>query len=106
MSGLFITATDTGVGKTIVAAGLAAAWREQGRRVGVYKPIQSGGSIDDPTGDAWRLKTLSGVECSVEQICPYAVEEPLAPRLALERAGKKSASDGYSARLPVFARKI
>ncbi|RKD25606.1 dethiobiotin synthase [Ammoniphilus oxalaticus] len=89
MSGLFITATDTGVGKTVVAAGLTAALRERGLDVGVYKPIQSGQLAADPSGDAFRLKMLSGVDSCIEQICPYAVEEPLAPQLALARAGRK-----------------
>ena len=41
-SGIFITGTDTGVGKTVVAAGLALVLRERGMRVGVMKPVASG----------------------------------------------------------------
>ena len=40
--GLFIAGTDTGVGKTCVAAGLAAALRKRGANVGVFKPFESG----------------------------------------------------------------
>lgn len=40
--GIFITGTDTGVGKTVVAAGLALALRERGMRVGVMKPVATG----------------------------------------------------------------
>ena len=40
--GVFITATDTGVGKTVVAAGLALALRARGVRVGVMKPVATG----------------------------------------------------------------
>ena len=41
-AGIFITATDTGVGKTVVSAGLALALKEQGMKVGVMKPIATG----------------------------------------------------------------
>lgn len=88
MNGLFVTATDTGVGKTIVAGGIAGALRRQGIRVGVYKPIQSGNLAEDKNGDAARLKYLSGVEDSLADICPYSVEEPLTPQLALQHAGR------------------
>ena len=40
--GLFITATDTNVGKTVIAAAIATALRQHGRRVGVIKPVASG----------------------------------------------------------------
>ena len=41
--GIFVTGTDTGVGKTVVAAGLAAAMKRAGYDVGVMKPIATGG---------------------------------------------------------------
>lgn len=88
MKGFFITATDTGVGKTIITGGLAGALRQRGYSLGVYKPAQSGHLVQHPEGDAARLKGLSGVEDLLEHICPYAVEEPLAPLLALRRAGR------------------
>lgn len=43
VKGIFITGTDTGSGKTVVAAGLALALKHEGYNVGVVKPIQSGG---------------------------------------------------------------
>ncbi|MBX5436290.1 MAG: dethiobiotin synthase [Alicyclobacillaceae bacterium] len=85
--GLFVTGTDTDVGKTFVLGGLAAALREAGWDVGVWKPLQSGHLVHDPDGDAARLRRLSGVPDDVADICPWALAEPLAPRLALERAG-------------------
>ncbi|WP_134699181.1 dethiobiotin synthase [Ammoniphilus sp. YIM 78166] len=93
MKGFFITATDTGVGKTMVTGGMAGALRRMGCNVGVYKPVQSGHLADHPDGDAARLKNLSGVDDPVEEICPYALEEPLAPLLALRRAGKRVTLD-------------
>ncbi|OLN22181.1 dethiobiotin synthase [Domibacillus antri] len=89
MKGFFITGTDTGIGKTIIAGGLAGVLREKGYDCGVYKPVQSGHLVHHPEGDAARLKRLSGVEDPVELICPYAIEEPLAPVLALKRAGQR-----------------
>ncbi|MBE7120550.1 dethiobiotin synthase [Bacillus cereus] len=88
MSGFFITATDTEVGKTVVTGALAAIFRERGHNVGVYKPLQSGHVSSNPDGDAARLKALSGVRTKEDKICPYSIEEPLAPRLAMKRAGR------------------
>ena len=46
--GLFVTATDTGVGKTVVAAAIVAALRARGIAVGVLKPVITG--LEDPAG--------------------------------------------------------
>ena len=54
--GIFITGTDTGVGKTVVAAGLALVLRERGIRVGVMKPVATGCS-----GDGKRLVSEDAV---------------------------------------------
>ncbi|HJV45081.1 MAG TPA: dethiobiotin synthase [Bacillota bacterium] len=88
MKGFFITATDTNVGKTVIAGGIAGVLRKQGYDAGVYKPVQSGHLAHHADGDAARLRDLSGVEDLLEDICPYAIEEPLAPVLALRRANK------------------
>ncbi|WP_129727001.1 dethiobiotin synthase [Ectobacillus funiculus] len=89
MNGFFITATDTDVGKTIVAGGIAGVLRARGYDVGVYKPVQSGHLVKHRDGDATRLKALSNVDDPVEEICPYAAVEPLAPVLALNRSGQQ-----------------
>ena len=47
MNGLFITGTDTGVGKTVLTAGIACALRARGHSVGVAKPVQSGALAAD-----------------------------------------------------------
>jgi dethiobiotin synthetase len=88
MQGFFVTATDTEVGKTIIAGGLAGVLRKKGLNVGVYKPVQSGHLAHHPDGDAARLKALAGVDDPLEEICPFSAEEPLAPLLALRRAGQ------------------
>ncbi|CAM3973217.1 dethiobiotin synthase [Alicyclobacillus pomorum] len=86
MKGFFITATDTEIGKTLVAGGICGALRARGMDVGVFKPVQSGHLASDAAGDAARLKRLSGIDDDLDVICPFSFEEPLAPRLAMERA--------------------
>ena len=89
-SGIFITGTDTGVGKTFFTCALAALLREMGYRVGVMKPTETGCVESDGRlfpEDAWRLKEASGSEEPIEKICPYRLPEPLAPSIAAERAG-------------------
>jgi dethiobiotin synthetase len=90
--GLLITGTDTGVGKTLVAAALAAYLRERGYRVGVMKPVETGCPERDGiliAEDAVRLKEASGCAEPIERICPYRFAEPLAPSIAAERANQK-----------------
>jgi dethiobiotin synthetase len=91
-NGLFITGTDTGVGKTFFACGLAALLKESGYRVGVMKPAETGCEERDGTlipQDAIRLREASGCEAPLEKICPYPLREPLAPSVAAGRAGIK-----------------
>lgn len=84
-TGFFVTGTDTGVGKTVVAAGLVAALRAEGIKIGAWKPVQSGSEDDDPESDACRLRTLGGLEDEVQEIAPYRFRAPLAPFLAAKR---------------------
>lgn len=85
--GIFVTGTDTGVGKTLVAGGLAALLRESGIDVGVMKPAEAGcrrtssGLLPE---DALFLKEMSGCQDELSLINPYALERPLAPALAAE----------------------
>jgi dethiobiotin synthetase len=90
--GIFITGTDTGVGKTFVACALAVFLRDAGYRVGVMKPAETGCAQSDGTlmpEDAILLKEASGCGEPIEKICPYRLPEPLAPSVAAERAGVK-----------------
>jgi dethiobiotin synthetase len=75
--GLFITGTDTGVGKTVVAAGLVASLRHSGFDIGVMKPIETGFSLR--SSDAVFLKKMAGVKDSLDSICPYRLKHPLSP---------------------------
>ena len=90
--GIFITGTDTGVGKTLVACGLAALLRESGYKVGVMKPAETGCEEKDGQlfpQDAYYLKEASGCSDPLEKICPYRLRDPLAPSVAAEMEGVK-----------------
>ena len=84
MNGLFVTGTDTGVGKTVVAAGIVCALRARGRSVGVAKPVQSGALTLDPGGDAMLLKRWTKVAESPGELAPFCFAAPLAPSVAAE----------------------
>jgi dethiobiotin synthetase len=88
VNGLFVTATDTGIGKTVVTAGLTLALRARGLSVGVSKPVQSGALADDPEGDAMLLKRWTGVSESPSEIAPFSFAAPLAPLVAAELEGR------------------
>ncbi len=90
--GIFITGTDTGVGKTVVAGGLACALKKEGIDVGVMKPVQTG-CIETSEGllapDADFLISMSGVKDDIDLIAPYRFKEPLAPSVAAEIEGRE-----------------
>jgi dethiobiotin synthetase len=88
VNGLFVTGTDTGVGKTVVTGGIVAALRERGRDVGVAKPLQSGALADDPTGDAMLLREWTGVPETAAEIAPYSFAAAVAPSVAAELEGR------------------
>jgi dethiobiotin synthetase len=89
-TGLFITGTDTGVGKTLVACGFAALFKSLGYKVGVMKPAETGCEEKDGKlfpRDASYLKEASGCGEALEKICPYRLRNPLAPSMAAEMEG-------------------
>jgi dethiobiotin synthetase len=86
MSGLLVTGTDTGVGKTFVACALARALRASGRRVTVMKPVETG-VADDAPDDARRLREAAADPASLDDICPYRLRAPLAPAVAARLEG-------------------
>lgn len=85
--GLFITGTDTEVGKTVVTAALAAALRAEGLNIGVWKPVQSGALIGSGATDAERLIRGAGMNELPDVVAPFTFEEPLTPFLAAKHAG-------------------
>lgn len=91
--GLFITGTDTGVGKTFVTALLARAFAAAGYRVGVYKPVASGCECDSAgelvATDAVALWEAAGKPGRLEQVCPQRFAAPLAPDQAARDEGRR-----------------
>jgi dethiobiotin synthetase len=82
-AGVFITGTDTDVGKTLVTAALAVALRKRGGDVGVMKPIETGVSQSRAAqSDAARLRAMSASEDTLGAICPYQFALPVAPLAA------------------------
>ncbi len=90
--GIFIAGTDTEVGKTFIAGGLARMWLKRGERVGVMKPIESG-CVRSEGGlqplDALFLKEMSSATDNLDLIVPYRLEHSLAPSIAAELEGVK-----------------
>jgi dethiobiotin synthetase len=90
--GLFITGTDTGVGKTYVAALIARQLAADGRKIGVYKPAASGCSRQDGvlvSDDALALWNAAGRPGEFARVCPQCFEAPLAPHLAALAEGRR-----------------
>lgn len=87
-AGVFITGTDTGVGKTLVTAALARCLKQRGLSVGVMKPIETGyGEVGAAGSDAARLSAAAGMTDPMETVSPYRFPDPLAPLDAARRAG-------------------
>ncbi|QGQ98570.1 dethiobiotin synthase [Paenibacillus psychroresistens] len=103
--GIFITGTDTGVGKTQVTAGLAALLQRLGEQgaaqreaaqgeaahseayVRLWKPVQSGAALGLPTADSYRLLHGSGLAMREADIASHTFAAPVAPWLAARAAG-------------------
>jgi dethiobiotin synthetase len=89
--GVFVTGTDTGAGKSVVAAALCAALAARGERVAAFKPAVTG--LDDPPGE-WPLdhELLAGAATagqSPEEVAPLRFGPAVSPHLAAELAGER-----------------
>ncbi len=94
--GLFITGTDTEVGKTYVAALIASSLTAQGHRVGVYKPVASDCCREGDqlvSDDALTLWKAAGQPGDLSAVCPQRFEAPLAPNVAAREEGKQVDAD-------------
>ena len=88
MRGCFITGTDTGVGKTIVACALSLALKQRGLRVGVMKPVETGWHADPLyVADGDRLRSIIDASLPPELVSPYRLPPPLAPLAAARQTG-------------------
>jgi dethiobiotin synthetase len=88
--GLFVTGTDTGVGKTLIAGAIAKILTGKGRKVGVFKPIATGckrtwdGFVGD---DSWFLASCANSDLSLSTITPIGYRTPAAPIVSTAREG-------------------
>lgn len=92
VKGLFVTGTDTGIGKTLVAGAIARQLKAKGMRVGVFKPIATGCRLSREglvSADAEFLAHCVDSPLSLEQINPIRYMEELAPAVAAERSGRE-----------------
>jgi len=80
---IFVTATDTDIGKTVIASDIALGITARGINCGVMKPVQCAGN------DASVLKTISQAEDPLEIINPYFFKRPLSPHLAARLEGRR-----------------
>jgi dethiobiotin synthetase len=76
---LFVTGTDTGVGKTVVTAAIASLAVAAGRRTAVYKPAQTGAGDGDDLGF---VQAVVGPTPLLRTACAYRLRAPLAPHVA------------------------
>jgi dethiobiotin synthetase len=91
MKGVFVTGTDTEVGKTLISVAFIELLKQQGLNVAVMKPVASGckNTVEGLRNeDALALQQQSNVELSYELINPYAFEPAIAPHIAAEQLGK------------------
>lgn len=89
MRGLFVTGTDTGVGKTVLAAAIAAALRARGVSVVARKPVITG--LDEPAPVDWPADhelLARAAACEADDVAAVTYGPPVSPHLAAELAGK------------------
>ena len=95
MRGLFITATDTDVGKTEVAVAIARRWRREGQSFAVCKPVATGAT--GPIADDTRRLGLAAGDEDFGAITPFVFAEPAAPPVAARLAGRTLTLEELSA---------
>jgi dethiobiotin synthetase len=87
-TGIFVTGTDTGVGKTLVSCALIASFRKSGLKVGVMKAIETGVGAGGPL-DAIALRDAAGSTDPLVTICPQQFALPAAPNAAAEAENRE-----------------
>ncbi|HEY7424230.1 MAG TPA: dethiobiotin synthase [Gemmataceae bacterium] len=85
MCGLFITATDTGAGKTFVTCGVARLWRREGRSFHVCKPVATG--AEGRWSEDTRLLAEAAGDADLAAVTPFTFAAPAAPPVAARLAG-------------------
>ena len=90
--GLFVTGTDTEIGKTYVSSIIVRDLVKAGHRVGVYKPLASDCVSDGHnivSEDAAFLWEAAGRPLDLEKVCPQRFKAPLSPHLAAQAEGRE-----------------
>jgi dethiobiotin synthetase len=90
--GYFVTGTDTGVGKTVVTAGLAGVFRHQGIDAVAIKPVQTGAAVRNGElvpEDAFFYRVAAGLPQPLDQLNLYRFVPALSPHLAAKLCGEK-----------------
>jgi dethiobiotin synthetase len=89
LRGVFVTGTDTGVGKSVVAAAICAALAARGERVAAFKPVVTG--LEEEPGEFGRdhelLASVASSGQTADDVAPYRFGPPVSPHLAAELAG-------------------
>lgn len=102
MRDLLVTGTDTGVGKTMVAAALITALRARGVRAVGFKPVETGVTIEEEPDSALLARASREQSKWVKPL--LQLSEPLAPAVAAERAGMRLDTDEIEARIAQLRR--
>jgi dethiobiotin synthetase len=84
---IFVTATDTGVGKTEASCALLSLLADRGAAPAPFKPYESGCEDLDAPGDATRLIAAASSSDPIDRVCPHRFRAPLAPGVAARRLG-------------------
>jgi dethiobiotin synthetase len=89
LRGLFVTGTDTGVGKTVVAGAICAALAARGERVAAFKPVVTGldEEVEEWPRDHELLAAAGGGRQSADEVAPLVFGPPVSPHHAAELAG-------------------
>ena len=90
MKGVFVTGTDTGIGKTRISVALLQVLGRAGAKTVAMKPVASGGDATAEglrNGDALALQSAASLERPYELVNPYCFAPPIAPHLAAREAG-------------------
>jgi dethiobiotin synthetase len=90
MNGVFVTGTDTGVGKTLISCALLHAYASAGYSAIGMKPVAAGARVEHGVlvnEDVTALVAASNVSAPAELVNPYCFEPPIAPHIAAMQAG-------------------
>ncbi len=97
MQTIFVTGTDTNIGKTYVSCLLIRKLRATGLTIGAYKPVCSGAEFDADGRPSWTdiktLRSAAGAEWSLDLICPQRFLAAVAPNVAAELEGTAVSHD-------------